>query len=236
MPKVSIMLTSYNHQKYIRRAIDSVLAQTFEDFELLVFDDGSTDDSWSIIKSYKDKRIKAIRAETNSAGKAIFTILRGLSGDLLAVHHSDDVWGQDKLRKQVAYLESNSDCAAVFTDVAVIDENGADFQDREHFYYNIFHQQNRTRHQWLNRFFYKGNCLCHPSALIRRAVLDEVGNYNGSMFMLVDFDLWVRICLKHEVHVIQEKLTKFTVRDNDQNMSGSTPRTHIIARFETLIY
>ena len=120
--RVSIILTSYNHAKYLRQAIESVLNQTFTDYELIIWDDASTDDSWEIINSYQDRRIRAFRNVVNLRGN----ISRGLEvaqGEYVAIHHSDDAWEPTKLEKQVS-LDQNPDIAAVFTHVQVIDEEG----------------------------------------------------------------------------------------------------------------
>lgn len=104
-PKVSVILTSYNHSKYIRKSIESVLKQTYTDFELIIWDDASTDNSWNIISEYTDERIRAIRNESNQY-MAYFrnAVSEVAQGEYIAIHHSDDVWGADKLEKQVAFL------------------------------------------------------------------------------------------------------------------------------------
>ena len=106
MPTVSVILTSYNHEKYLQESIDSVLMQTFEDFELIVVDDCSSDNSWSIIESYKDDRLVKIR---NSENKLFYVnnIIKNVTrGQYIALHHSDDVWEPNKLAEQVAFLET----------------------------------------------------------------------------------------------------------------------------------
>jgi glycosyltransferase involved in cell wall biosynthesis len=233
VPKISILLTSYNHAKYLREAIDSVLNQTFQDFELVVLDDGSTDDSWNIITSYNDPRIRPIRSVTNRhAGISIAN--RELASDLIAIHHSDDVWEPSKLSEQFSFLHSNPDIAAVFTNATPIGENGEAFADKNHFYYSIFDQPNRTRQSWLNRFFYVGNCLCHPSVLMRRKSFEESGRYRYGFFQLGDLDLWVRLCLKNEIFILPKKFIKFRIRENEANASGNTAAARIRGRFESL--
>jgi glycosyltransferase involved in cell wall biosynthesis len=111
MPRVSVIFTSFNHGSYIDEAIDSVLHQSFDDFELIVWDDASTDDSWRLINQFADPRIAAFRnAERKRAvwglNKAISQVA---SGQYIAVHHSDDVWEPDKLEKQVACMEQNGE-------------------------------------------------------------------------------------------------------------------------------
>lgn len=221
MPKISVLLTSYNHAGFIRQAIDSVLQQTFTDFELLILDDASTDDSWWIIKSYDDPRIKAIR--NKKKGEITFKVIDVISnvatGEYIAVHHSDDLWEPRKLEQQVAYLDSHSEVGAVFTDAAAISEDNLLVEG--HFYSNIFTQPNRTRHQWLRHFFSDGNALCHPSILIRRKCFEECGFYRPWLWQIDDFDMWIRLLLKYEIHILPEKLTRFRVRNNEANVSGN---------------
>ncbi|MBR3745689.1 MAG: glycosyltransferase family 2 protein, partial [Selenomonadaceae bacterium] len=107
-PKVSVILTSYNHAAYISAAIESVLNQTFTDFELLIVDDGSTDNSREIIKQYNDPRIKFFLYEKNRGPViAIDDALKSAHGKYIAVHHSDDLWTLDKLARQVEFLDTH---------------------------------------------------------------------------------------------------------------------------------
>ena len=234
MPKVSIILTSFNHEKYIREAIDSVLAQTYTDFELIIWDDASTDNSWEIINSYSDLRIKAFRNETNQRYVINRAIKEVASGEYIAIHHSDDIWESEKLEKQVDFLDSNLHVGAVFTNTLTIGEDSEPLNDTEHFYSRIFDQPNRSRHEWLNYFFYQGNALCHPSVLIRRQCYTNCGMYQYGLSQIPDFDMWIRLCMKYEVYVLPEKLVRFRVRANEANTSGIRLDTKI--RFRTEIY
>lgn len=227
MPKVSVILTSFNHAKYLREAIDSALNQTFTDFELIIWDDASSDDSWEIIQSYEDPRIKAFRNDVQRRG--IYGINKAISevaqGEYIAIHHSDDVWEPEKLEKQVAFLDSHADIGAVFTNALAIDEDSAPFKDEGHFYFKIFDQPNRSRHEWLRHFFERGNALCHPSVLIRKQCYKDCGLYRYGFGQLGDFDMWVRLALQCEIYVLPEKLVRFRVRENEANTSGSRPET-----------
>lgn len=234
MPKVSVILTSFNHAKYILEAIDSALNQTFTDFELIILDDCSSDNSWDLINQYSDPRIKAFRNEVNKGpveelNKAISAVA---SGKYIAIHHSDDVWEPDKLGKQVAFLETHSEVGAVFTNALAIAEDSSPLSDEQHYYSNIFDQPSRTRHEWLRFFFSRGNALCHPSVLIRKACYEDCGLYRYGLAQLPDFDMWIRLCLKYEIYVLPEKLVRFRVRDNEANTSASRPETRIRGLYE----
>jgi glycosyltransferase involved in cell wall biosynthesis len=233
--KVSIVLTSYNHAKYLRESINSVLNQTFTDFELIIWDDASTDESWEIISSYADPRLRSFRSKTPNIVAHVRDVISGMVvGEYIAIHHSDDVWEPDKLEKQVGFLDANPQIGAVFSWAQIIDENGQPFQDKSHYYYKIFEQPNRTRHEWLNFFFHHGNALCHPSLLIRKECYEACGLYRYGLAQLPDFDMWVRLCMKYEIHVMPEKLLRFRIRSNEVNASGIRPDTRIRGQFEFL--
>ena len=234
MPKVSVVLTSFNHDKYIEEAIDSVLNQTFTDFELIIWDDASADNSWYLIKQFTDPRIKAFRNEEQK--RAVWGLNRAISevasGQYIAIQHSDDAWAREKLEEQVAFLDDHSEIGAVFTNALAIAEVGSPLLDERHFYFNIFDQPNRTRHEWLQFFFNRGNALCHPSVLIRKSCYEDCGLYRFGLAQLGDFDMWIRLCMRHEIHVLPEKLVKFRVRDNEANSSGGSAEARIRASYE----
>jgi len=229
-------MSSYNYAKYLHEAINSVLNQSFLDYELFIQDDASTDESWSIIQSYSDPRISSFRNIKNQNDKAGMrkVIFEMASGEYIAIHHSDNVWESQKLKKQVDYLDAHPDVGAVFTNAQIIDENGEPFKDESHFLYKIFDQPNRSRHEWLNFFFYQGNALCHPSILIRKKCYDECGFYRAGFAQLVDFDMWVRLCMKYEIHVIPEKLIRYRVLSDESYASGNRPEVRIRGEFEYL--
>jgi glycosyltransferase involved in cell wall biosynthesis len=229
LPKVSVILTSYNHAKYLRESISSVLDQTFSDFELIIGDDASTDESWNIIKSYDDPRIHAFKHEYNEMGGIIQEVLlnKSASGEYIAIHHSDDIWEAQKLEKQVAFLDSHPEIGAVFTNATPIGELGELFVDKTHIYFHVFDQPNRSRYEWLNFFFNHGNALCHPSVLIRKVCYEKCGSYRYGLLQLGDLDMWVRLCMEYEIYVMPERLVRFRIRDNMANASGGLIENHI---------
>jgi glycosyltransferase involved in cell wall biosynthesis len=234
MPKVSVILTSYNHDKYINEAIDSVLKQTFTDFELIIWDDASIDHSWYLINQYTDSRIKAFRNDVNQG--PVFGVNKIISeiatGDFIAMHHSDDVWEAHKLQQQVDFLETHSEIGAIFSNALAINQEGLPLVDEQHFYAHIFDKTNRTRYEWLRFFFSEGNALCHPSLLIRKQCYQDCGLYRSMLAQVPDFDMWIRLCLKYEIYVLPEKLVRFRVRDNEANTSGNRPETRIRGLYE----
>ena len=235
MPKVSVVIPSFNHTKYINECIQSVLDQTFHDFEILITDDGSSDNSLQMIREFKDPRIHLDVFPINrGACPAVNNCIRQASGQYIAVLSSDDAWEPTKLEKQVAFLDTHPEIGAVFTRVLFIDETSRLIESKDNIYFHVFDQGNRTKEAWLNYFFYRGNCLCHPSLLIRTSCYDEVGLYDERMASLPDFDMWVRVCLKYQIHILDEKLVRFRLMQGETNASGNRPSNHIRIRFESL--
>jgi len=227
MTKVSVILTSLNHGEFLKEAIKSVLDQTYQHFELIIWDDASADDSWKIIKSFSDSRIKAFRNEQPKRG--IYGINKSIKevckGEFIAIHHSDDVWEPNKLELQMRAFEKNNELGAVFTNALPIDEENQNLADETNFYFNVFNRENRSRQEWLNYFFFHGNCLCHPSILIKKECYEECGLYRFGLGQLTDLDMWVRLCLKYEIFILPEKLVRFRVHSNKSNQSASIPQT-----------
>jgi hypothetical protein len=205
-----------------------VLAQTYTDFELLILDDGSNDGSWDIINSYTDSRVCALQSGERNIVAAMNHVIADIAvGELIAIFHSDDVWLPTKLAEQVAYLDTYADCGAVFTQTLAIGEDGEPLTGDAAGIAAVFAQPNRSRQLWLQHFFYRMNALCHPSVLIRKAAYQTVGMYRETMWALADFDLWVRVCLSYEIHVLESALTCFRVRADHGNMSGDKVETHV---------
>jgi len=233
MPLVSVIIPSYNHEKYVSEAIQSVLDQTYQDFEIIITDDGSTDNTVKKIQKFNDHRIKLFVFKKNQgACVAANNCIRRSRGEYIAMLSSDDVFLPGKLEKQVEFLDMNPDCMAVFSYVTTIDENGDDLSIKDPSYVSPFQQSNRSRFEWLNYFFYNGNGLCHPSVLARKEVYSEFGKLDNRYAQLPDFNLWINVCLKHEIFILPESLVKFRIHSDQSNASGDLPENHLRSSFE----
>ncbi len=214
--KISVLIPSYNHGKFIKQCIDSVINQTYKNIEILIGDDFSTDNSKSIINSYDDSRIKKFFYMKNSGGSENLNKLIDMAnGEYIAILNSDDYWEKDKLEKQLNFMEQNKKYAACFTWVQYINKSGEKI-----FPENIFIQDNKTQAEWLKYFFEKGNCLCHPSILIRKKIYDEIGKYNVRCRQIPDFTLWLKIIQKYPIYVMPELLVNFRWFGDERNTSG----------------
>ncbi|MFJ6324045.1 MULTISPECIES: glycosyltransferase [unclassified Rhizobium] len=220
-PKVSVVIPAYNHEKYVVEAVESVLAQSYQNFELLIMDDGSTDTTPQILRRYADDpKVKLFLFEKNrgAAHSHNHGILES-RGEYIALLNSDDVWEPNKLAEQVAFLDAHPEIAAVFTPASFIGEQSQPLADHQHHLGRIFDQPNRTRHEWL-RFFFVRNALCHPSSLVRRECYEELGLYDPRFGNLPDYEMWIRLCLKHEIHVMPKPLIRFRIRDGEAQASA----------------
>ena len=225
MSKVSVLLSNYNGVKHLDEAISSVLNQTYKDFEFIIIDDASTDSSKKIIESFHDKRMKKYYAEKNrNIAYSLNLALSMASGEYIARIDSDDVWELNKLEIQVQYMENHSECGACFTKVNIIDEYSNIANDVYDEYFQLFNSaENKSQREWLRFFFYQGNCLCHPSVVIRRNVLEHVGGYYHLAYVPAeDYELWTRIVMKYPIHILEEKLVRYRWEETVNKISGKT--------------
>jgi glycosyltransferase involved in cell wall biosynthesis len=232
-PTVSVIIPSYNHERFVEECIQSVLDQTFQDFEIIITDDASTDRTVDCIEKFNDKRIKLFKHFKNQgACVAANNCINHASGKYIAMLSSDDMWYPEKLEIQVKYLEQHPEIGAVFGKVDWIDETGQIIRDKNFPYMDVFNVRNRSRFEWLWHFFYKGNCLCHPCSLVRQECYTKIGLLNPAFANIPDFDLWIRLCLHYEIEILDQRLIKFRRMTNEQNASGDTNPSRIRNRFE----
>lgn len=222
MPLVSVVVAVYNGENVIRETLDSILQQTYRNIEVIVIDDASTDNSKKIIESYKDSRIKAIFLEKNHnicyAGNLGF---QKATGKYVAIAGHDDVWKQDKLEKQISFLEEHPNYSVCFTWVDIIDEKGNLNSAKWRELYKKFCSDNLEWNQWSRKLITEGNYFCAPSACIRREFLEKTGYYRYALVQLQDYDLWIRLLSEGPVYVLQEKLTYYR-RFNEAGRNLST--------------
>jgi glycosyltransferase involved in cell wall biosynthesis len=222
-PRVSVVMPCYNHEHFVTAAINSVLDQTMTDFELIVVDDGSSDGSMATIASVADPRMRVYRLSQNQGGAAALNFaIQQARSDYIAVINSDDMWERHKLERQLEVIDRDPECCAVFTGARFIDESGRPLPpDRIPRWNDIFRQPNRTSAQWLRFFFEKGNTLCHPSVLIRRAFYEQHGLYDNRLRQLPDFERWITLVKHHRIVVLgDEDLVRFRLLASERNTSS----------------
>jgi glycosyltransferase involved in cell wall biosynthesis len=219
MPKVSVCIPSYQLGHLIARTIDSVLAQTFTDWELLIEDDGSTDNSAQVLKFYESPRVSVVLKTANEGqNKTTNNLVRRATGDYIALLAADDVWEPEKLAKQVAYLDANPDCGIAFGLPRFIDEADAPVSDPVGQPKEV---QNRIRADW-QKLLKNGNLLYISTSLYRRELHAELGYFSEDLHLLADLEWYARIVKAHDLHVIQEPLASIRRRDDNANLSAIT--------------
>ena len=204
-PLVSVVMAVYNGDHFLRQAIDSILTQSFTNFELIVIDDASTDGTSQILDGYTDSRIIAL-ANPKNIGQTC-SLNRGLAaarGVFIARHDADDISHRDRLQEQVAHMMANPALGLLGTDYHIIDENGQILET------NIL----PTTNDELNARLYEGNIFCHGSVIMRKEVVDKVGGYHEAFRVTQDFDLWLRLAEHGEIANLARTLYQFRFDSN----------------------
>ena len=220
-PLISVVMPSYNHREFVGQTIESVLSQSYENFEFIIADDGSTDGSQEIISRYVDSRIKFVRFEENTGFGAYEYALELVQGDYIATIASDDMWDETILEKYVEFLEENSEYGCCFCQPDIVDENGNIIENSE--FYMIFKVENKAREEWFKQLFLKGNCICAPSMCIRRSVYEKVGTFRFQYRQSQDYEYWLRLVQITNLYIYPERLIKYRVHNKGNNKNISTP-------------
>jgi len=245
-PIITVLMPVYNGELYIRDAIDSILRQSIEDFELLIINDASTDRTVEIVESYSDPRIRLVHNEVNL--KVCATLNRGLElsrGQYIARMDSDDISCSTRLEKQKTFLENNQNMALVGSWAEIIDKKG-----------NV--QGTKTLLtdspllKWKLLFC---NTFIHSSIMFRKSSVLSLQGYNPTYTLTEDYDLWSRISIEHEIANIPEVLVKWREwggsvssakteeqqketleisRRNMQHVWGSSVNVNILENFKLL--
>ena len=227
-PAVSVVMKAYEHAEYVHESIASVLAQSFQDFEIVIVDDGSTDGTADVVRRFTDPRIRFERFERNRGISVMMNVLVSRArGELVAILNSDDVALPSRLAMQVAFLRAHRDVAAAFGRARCIGERGEALAQYEAVFALPFPSGRAPRQAWLRHFFFHGNCLCAPTAMIRREALRS-GRYDPRLTNLQDLDRWIQLLEHHEIRVLPDELTAFRVRSGNRNLSA--PRRDSVLR------
>lgn len=220
-PMVSVIMSCYNHRKYVGEAIKSVLSQTYTDFEFLIADDGSTDGSVKVIKEYaEDERVTFYESQENTAFKVWEKLNHIAKGKYITYIASDDVWNADKLEKQVSFLESNVEYEACFTWIETIDGD-SNIAKPEISLNKLFNTEQKGSAEWYKKLFMEGNSLSAPSFMMRTKVFQKLGGFHFQYRQLQDYELWLRYLLDHKLYVIPEKLVLYRWHENDSTSNIS---------------
>lgn len=224
-PLVSIILPVFNGQKTLNRAIDSVLNQTHQNFELIIIDDASTDHSRDIINFYLfDPRIKLIVNEKNL--HIVRSLNRGLdeaSGDFIARIDADDYWVKEKLKLQLTLFEKQADIYLCGTSAYLISDQGKMLRKK------YFNQGEKRTQEEIKRLIPRRNPFCHSSVMFRSSLLTEIGVYNPKYKHCEDYEFWIRVIEKYPSIILKEKLVFYQIS------KSMISKTHFIEQLFFLI-
>jgi glycosyltransferase involved in cell wall biosynthesis len=219
-PQVSVVLPVRNGERFLSEAVGSVLAQTLNDFELIVVDDGSTDGSAAVLEGVVDPRVTVLRQPPTGLVAALSTGVAHARADYVARMDADDVSEPQRLERQVRLLEERPDVAMVATWVTVIDEDGRELR----------REVLPPEHEDLVRRLLLRNPFQHGSVVLRRQAFEAAGGYRPDYGANEDYDLWRRLALVGELACVPETLYRY--RLHAETVTRTDPER--IARREQL--
>jgi cellulose synthase/poly-beta-1,6-N-acetylglucosamine synthase-like glycosyltransferase len=190
-PKISVLMPAYNAGAFIRPAVDSILAQTFHDFELIILNDGSKDNTQTIVEGYDDQRIRLINKSNSGVASTLNLGLKEAKGDFIWRHDADDISLPDKLAKQVEFMDAHPDFVLCATQVAFMTERG-----------KIAWDKRQPKMKWLGdadfrevhfEDFSPFSPVTHATVLFRTSLLPLISGYREAFVTSEDVDLWLRM-------------------------------------------
>ncbi|VAX28600.1 hypothetical protein MNBD_NITROSPINAE05-786 [hydrothermal vent metagenome] len=194
-PVVTVIIPTYNRADFLKEAIQSVVSQTFTDYELIVVDDGSSDHTKDVVREFSDIRLVAC-SENSGVSHARNLGINLARGRYICFLDSDDLWIENKLKTQIHWMEAHADCQVCYTDEIWI---------RKGVRVNPMNKHRKYSGDIFPRSL--SLCIVSPSSvLMRSSLFDEVGLFDEGLPACEDYDLWLRISRKYPVHFIAEKL------------------------------
>lgn len=197
-PMVSVVMSVFNGKAHMKEAVDSILNQTFSDFEFIIVDDDSTDGSSEILDKYskKDERIKIIHQKNTGLTKALNIGISQAQGEFIARMDDDDVSLPDRFEKELEYLNDHPDVALVSCFAKVINEKGE----------IVGEHKPPIDHETIKKMSFFSGQICHPAVMFRKKIFDELGGYNEKFRYAQDYELWFRFIGKSAVANIPDFL------------------------------
>jgi glycosyltransferase involved in cell wall biosynthesis len=213
--KISIVIPSYNMAKFVEETIQSVINQKYPDFECIVIDGGSTDDTISILKKYQDK-IVWISEKDKGQSEAINKGLKRASGDIVTFINADDTYEQGCFQKVADYFEKTPGSKWVYGKCRIINENGREIHKMITWYKGIW-QKSYSFNTLLIMDF-----ISQPEAFWRRDLTEEIGLFDVSEHLAMDYDYWLRAGSKYRPGFIDEYLARFRLHRTSKSALGFT--------------
>lgn len=214
---VSVVIPTHNRADLLPRAIDSVLNQTYSNFEIIVVSDGSTDNTEEVVKSYSDKdsRIRFIGYSPARGGNiARNTGIEAAKGEYVAFLDDDDEWMPAKLEKQINVMESNLDIGLVYTGVNIIYVN-------EGLRYSFIGE---SKGDLSKEILLDNHIGTTSTVMVRKMILEKTGAFDEKLKALQDFELWIRVCQKCLIGLVPEELINYYNYTGTNQVSSSTQK------------
>jgi len=222
---VSAVIASYNMGRYLGTALDSVLAQDYRPLQVIVVDDGSTDETESILAGYRDREgLQVIRQANLGQTSAKNRGLSAATGKYVAFCDADNVWLPGKLTRQVQLIEERPGVAVVYGDVTLIDGAGRPRPT----------PKVRRYSGRITRPLLFDNFVTFNTALVLRAAIEECGGFDPALRMAIDYDLWLRLSTRYEFRYVPETFAQYRVWEGQmsRNLEGRFENAfEMMARF-----
>jgi glycosyltransferase involved in cell wall biosynthesis len=214
-PRVTVLMPVYNAERYLTMAIDSILNQTFQDFEFLIIDDGSTDTSQAIISSYTDPRIRSIHEQKNRGIAAALNKGFDLAqGEYIARMDSDDISLSHRLETQVRFMDSHSE----------IGVSGTWIKKKKNWFSTI--ERMPTGHESIAALLLFLNPIRHPTVMLRTSVIRSQALYYSDQFPHAeDYELWTRMAKVTRLAIIPESLVTYRIHDEQITVKFSPQKS-----------
>lgn len=217
-PLVSVNMVTYNQEPFIRESIRSVLSQSMPDLELVIVDDGSTDDTPKAVAEFDDPRIVYVRQENQGPGGATNTGLATCRGRFVALFTGDDLCHPRRLELQLdAYAKAGG--GIVFSNIDYVDEDGV-AMEHSHFPKDFFAIPPMTRAEVLSRLFLTGNFIHPVTGFLELRAVREIGPLDPLLYQLQDYDLLIRLAKRYPFTFMKECTATWRIRKNAGNLSA----------------
>lgn len=215
--KVSVLMTCYNAAKYIKFSIKSILSQTYKNWELIIIDDFSKDDSVKIIKQFKNKKIKLFTLKKHiGRTNALNYGLKKIKGQFIAILDADDVSLKDRLKTQIMFIKKNSDIKLVGTWFELINKKGEILKI----------VKSSTNLKTIKKKMQYKNIIGHSTIMFRKEILQKIKNYPKNFIYMQDYAFILKVLKEYKVGVIPKVLVKARVIKS--SMTYSMPKKQII--------
>jgi glycosyltransferase involved in cell wall biosynthesis len=207
VPRISVIIPTYNRADLLKKALQSVLDQTFHSYEIIVVDDGSTDDTRDVVAAFASPKIRYFRQENKGRSNARNLALAEARGEYIAFLDSDDMFTRDKLEKQVALLDANPEYGMAYTSARVLDDNDKEiFRPHQSGKGTPYYLANASGFIYEKIAFYLPVTVILPTVMIRKRIMKLAGGFDENLHRFEDTDMWRRISKITKILAIPEPL------------------------------